>query len=400
MPSSCTNLATHAARLRDAQRAFFLAWKAIESGDRGTLAEARAAQRELEGAHRDIERILYTAWTPKALERVERKRNLRHTVTLEAEPDDKMVSDLNILSDGKLLVTYVRPLGKHGIQGRVVSRFVEHKYDMRYLDVFYWKANIRHSVLCPDNTLIAISGRSILRVDLNESPERVSFLPKSGGKYLTLHAHFDGRIFAGDTKGQMNIFTPRNDGTYSIETWKAHQRRVSGMHVFSDGSCVTFAEDSILKYWRQVGDEENGRHWESQELHRGDFPNYYTAMHASVDGRLAVGTIFRGIDVYDQRQDGSLAYACRMNTTDTPMALQVLPDHRIVVLHVDTHVGVLEPNANGVVYWYKERTDLMDTHRSSFGSINVGEDGVIAVTTGGSSIYIVDGNSVSESPKK
>lgn len=98
MSSQCAAIAKHMPRLREAQRAFWLAWKALQAGDR---SEFREAQRELEEARFQIMRLMDASWDSQRVVSVDTKRNYRLIERYEhpACEDNLWVE----LPDGKLL---------------------------------------------------------------------------------------------------------------------------------------------------------------------------------------------------------------------------------------------------------------------------------------------------------
>lgn len=101
MSSQCAAIAKSLPRLREAQRAFWLAWRAVQAGDRGRIGEARKTMDILQRAHFDMMRLLNSAWNPEQLATMDVKRNYRvtHRYTL---PRD--IAHWTELADSRLIV--------------------------------------------------------------------------------------------------------------------------------------------------------------------------------------------------------------------------------------------------------------------------------------------------------
>lgn len=393
MPSHCANLAVHAARLREAQRAFFLAWKAVQGGDRSKLAEARRARRELEGVHRDIERTLYAAWTPKALEHVERKKNLRHVRTLHGRDQETLVVGIQREHGHDIIVTYVRNSIGSALESFLVRRSIHPALSERSDELFGCHGRIHRAILCPDGNVVAVIEGKVEFIDVHSFPAERRELSHTSTFDSALHVHYDGRIFAGDVEGKIHIWTPRDDGSYSETLVSTSRHAVKELHVFVDGSFALIDQNNKLAFWKQHESDDGTRNdWAMKFQHFGDFPGYYTAMHASLDGRLAVGDTFCNIEVYDQDREGSLHFVRSLHTIGKLLALQVLPDHRIVGACADGTVNVWEPDDNDRHRFVEHTDQLYDDARIETANIAVNEQGLIAVVFNETDIHVLDGN--------
>lgn len=392
MPSSCTNLATHAVRLREAQRAFFLAWKAVQSGNRGTLAEGRAVQRELARVHADIQRTLYVAWTPKALERVEKKGELVFAGWLEARSDDIAVRDMSFLPDGELLAVYAGTKGSS-----VVRRPIDRASYVEGADVqFRVRGTITRCLALPDHTWLFIENGALYK----KRRDRIFHIICIRNILShALHAHYDGRIFACDMNGNIHIWTPIKGKPYGHESWRAHDRGVRGLHIFADATFVTTSDDGSVKYWRAVEGEENA--WDCEVLEESILPS---ALHASVNGRLAVGTPWGRIFVWERAENGLMKKVNGYSADARINDLQVLPDRRIVFV-TDALTESGSPSVtilalNDHDEYVVEQSFNMGESDVSYESVCVREDGLIVVTDDATAGIVVLDDHVKNRKKK
>lgn len=154
------------------------------------------------------------------------------------------------------------------------------------------------------------------------------------------------------------------------------------MHVFPDGSLVTTGRDGSLKHWRSV----EGEHaWYCETLEEYIL---VSAMHASMDGRLAIGLVHGSVWVWDRTADGSFVSWGMCLRGEHVDDVQVLPDHRMVVstqlLSRDmegARIRILIPSIVRRNTYITEQSyqRAFDDEMGKFTKVRVREDGMIVI---------------------